>query len=67
MEQSKPWYKSKGMWGGIFTVLGTAATAIFHTGAIPVGEATDAAVMAATGISALVAIIGRAVAKHKIG
>jgi len=66
-EGGKPWWKSKGVWGGVITVLAAGAGAM----GIDVGpDAQDQAVKHITTLvgagGGLFALIGRLMAKDKI-
>jgi hypothetical protein len=68
MEPTKPWYQSRTIWASIITV-GAALAALFG---LPVGEAdqaelTEKVLQFLTAAGALVAIVGRIIAKSRIG
>ena len=65
---NKPWWKSKGVWGGVVAAL-AAVAAVFG---ITVDEVTqkvilDAIVAVTAAIGAILAIVGRVKAKGGIG
>jgi len=67
MDETKPWYASKGVWGGIIAaaagVAGMLGYSISDTDVSTLTELISAGVATVAG---LVAVIGRVVASHKI-
>lgn len=67
MTEDKEWYESKGVWGGVITVLASVSGAFGVTISMEEQEMiTGLAVTTITGISGLVSLIGRLVADKKI-
>lgn len=66
--ESKPWYQSKTIWGGVIAV-GAAVGGAFglHIDASTQAGITDACVVLGCGVGGLLAIIGRVTAQHKVG
>lgn len=67
MEPNKPWYASRGVWGGIVTILSLVAGFLGYT----VGpEDREALIIALSGIGgavgSVVAVVGRVKATKKI-
>jgi hypothetical protein len=67
MEQNKPWYLSKTVWGGLVAV-GASALGFFgySVDAGTQDQLSDALVMGATAIGGVLAIYGRVKATKKI-
>jgi hypothetical protein len=68
MEDAKPWYRSRMIWASLVTV----ATALAALSGIAVSEAdqallTETILQAVTAIGGIVALVGRLVAKSRIG
>ena len=68
MEDAKPWYRSRTIWASLVTV----AAALAALSGIAVSEAdqallTETILQAVTAIGGIVALIGRLVAKSRIG
>lgn len=68
MEENKPWYASKGVWGGVGTVLSVIAGLLGYT----VGpEDVEEFAIAGAGLGAaafgIISLIGRLKASKKIG
>lgn len=68
MEQAKPWFKSRTIWASLVTVL-AALGALFgiKIGAAEQAVLTETILQTVTAIGAIVAIVGRVVAKSRIG
>lgn len=68
MEQAKPWFKSRTIWASLVTVL-AALGALFgiKVGAAEQTVLTETILQTVTAIGAIVAIVGRVVAKSRIG
>ena len=68
MEQSKPWYASKTIWGNAVAIGGIAFALINHhvISQIDATTITDDLTMIGTAAASLYAIYGRLVASHKI-
>lgn len=67
MPDTKTWYQSKAVWGAIAALLATLIRMTGHEpGADAVQQITDAALSAATGLGALLALYGRISATHRI-
>ena len=67
MEQSKPWYKSKTVWGGIVALLAGIAGIFGYS----VGEEAQATVVESllavgSAVGGLIAVYGRVTAKDKV-
>lgn len=68
MGKIKPWYTSKGVWGGVVGVaIGAAGFFGITVGEAEAVEITDLLVAGATSVAGLVAVIGRVKADRKIG
>lgn len=67
--QNKPWYASRGVWGGIITVLAGAAGAIWGFEISPATQeaAVSGIIGVVTAVGGLVAVYGRVKAETKIG
>lgn len=68
MEQSKPWYRSRTIWASLVTV----AAALAAIAGIPFAEAdqallTETILQTVTAVGGLVALVGRLVARSRIG
>lgn len=68
MDEAKPWYRSRTIWASLVTV----AAALAALSGIAVSEAdqallTETILQAVTAIGGLVALVGRLVAKSRIG
>lgn len=68
MEQSKPWYRSRTIWASLVTV----AAALAAIAGIPLAEAdqallTETILQTVTAVGGLVALVGRLVARSRIG
>lgn len=65
---SKPWWQSKTIWGGIVTAV-AAVLGIWGVAVSPEDQAqlVDTITLVAAGIGGVVAIIGRLAAKKQIG
>lgn len=66
--ESKPWYQSKTIWGGVIAV-GAAVGGAFglHIDASTQAGIIDACVVLGGGVGGLLSIIGRVTAQHKVG
>nr|WP_321270474.1 hypothetical protein [uncultured Tolumonas sp.] len=66
--ESKPWYQSKTIWGGVIAV-GAAVGGAFglHIDASTQAGIADACVVLGGGVGGLLAIFGRLTAQHKVG
>lgn len=68
MDDAKPWYLSRTIWASLVTVALSAAGLLgFSVGEVDGAEATDAILRALTAAAGLVALVGRVVAKSRIG
>lgn len=68
MDTVKPWYRSRTIWASIVTVVaGLGAAFGLNFGEAQQAEATEAILQAVTAVCGLLAIIGRVVAKSRIG
>ena len=68
MDSTKPWYQSKGVWGGIVAALAGLGGLFGFT--VPEGEMpaiTDALVGLAAAVGGLLAVYGRIAASSRIG
>lgn len=68
MDEAKPWYRSRTIWASLVTV----AAALAALSGIAVSEAdqallTETILQAVTAIGGIVALVGRLVAKSRIG
>lgn len=68
MDGAKPWFRSRTIWASLVTV----AAALAALSGIAVGEAdqallTETILQAVTAIGGIVALVGRLVAKSRIG
>ncbi|NMG38984.1 hypothetical protein GRZ55_07000 [Chelativorans sp. ZYF759] len=68
MEQSKPWYRSRTIWASLVTVAAALAAIV----GIPFAEAdqamlTETILQTVTAVGGLVALVGRLVARSRIG
>ena len=68
MEDAKPWYRSRTIWASLVTV----AAALAALSGIAVSEAdqallTETILQAVTAIGGIVALVGRLLAKSRIG
>lgn len=69
MDQTKQWYQSSAVWGGILAVLAPAIAGIFHVTISTADTAQLADLLGAAGgvIGGLIAVYGRVKATKKIG
>lgn len=68
MDDTKPWWQSKAIWGGLIALTGTVLSLVFRI-TIPAeaqNSIVDAAVAIATGVGSILAVWGRATATDKI-
>lgn len=69
MDQSKPWYQSSGVWGGILAALSPLAGMVFHV-SFPSSEImafADALALTGSGVGGALSVLGRIKANSKIG
>lgn len=67
MEQEKPWWASKGVWGGLIALIAGIASAFGYTlGADDQASIVNAAVTVAGVVGSLLAVYGRVTAKAAI-
>jgi len=68
MDETKPWYASSGVWGGIIAVAAPVVGAL-HFNISPADQASLSVAIAAIGgsIGGIVAIVGRVTASKQIG
>ena len=68
MDNSKPWYASTTIWGGVIALAASVASMFGHSvSAADQATLMSGVVQVAGGIGGVVAIIGRLVAKKTIG
>lgn len=69
MEQSKSWYESSGVWGGVLAAMAPIAATVFHVSMTGETQLQLAQVLALLGgaVGGSIAIIGRMKANSKIG
>ncbi|KAA3519633.1 hypothetical protein GOZ89_04490 [Agrobacterium vitis] len=67
MNDGKPWYLSKAVWGALVAILASGLQlGGFELGLLEQGQLTDALVALAGSVGGLVALYGRLVASHAI-
>lgn len=69
MDQTKAWYASTAIWGGVIAVVAPAVAAIFHVtvSTQDTAQLADALGGLGTAIGGIIAIFGRVKATKKIG
>lgn len=68
MDDTKPWYASSGVWGGLIAVV-TTGLGFLHYSVSPADQVNIVQGLATAGgaIGGLIAVIGRVMASKKIG
>lgn len=68
MNESKPWYASSGIWGGILAAAAPAIGLVFHmtVSSADTAQLADALAAIGAGIGGLVAVYGRVKATKQI-